>query len=101
MYASYLPAITSESWKSGSLTLAGSDCEAQERNGIAPCARMSFIGVVGKELNVQDVDEQFANAEANSTSDSRLPVIPSNLDTAFMSQGASVPVSWLPIHAPQ
>src|SRR6476646_957005 len=38
MYESWLPSMMSASWKFGSLTLNGSDCEPQLRNGIAPYA---------------------------------------------------------------
>ena len=43
-----MPAITSESWKLGSLMVEGIDCELQLKNGIEPCERMLFISLSGK-----------------------------------------------------
>ena len=38
-----MPAITSESWKSGSSRREGIDCELQLKSGIAPYSRMLSI----------------------------------------------------------
>ena len=91
----------SESSYSGSSTEDGIDCEDQLKNGIAPRLRIASNGVVGKEKFEHGLVEQSAKGEENSISEGALPTSDSNLVTAFMSQGASSPVSWLPIQAPQ
>ena len=47
------------------------------------------------------LDEQLAKGAEKLTIESFLLAVCSSLVTAFMSQGASVPVRWLPIQAPQ
>ena len=96
-----VPSITSESWKFGCSRLAGIDCEPQLKNGIAPWERMSFHRVGGEGVVVAGAAVQLAKGEEKLISEAPLPAICSKLVTALMSQGASVPVSWLPIQAPQ
>src|SRR6476620_11273142 len=72
MYESYLPLMTSESWKSGCVD-PPAPSDPQERNGIAPYWRRFSIGVSGNRYGAQDEPVQTENGAVNPTVERPLP----------------------------
>src|SRR5438132_9023721 len=102
MYGSCEPLMIEASEKRDRVEETGTPLEPQLKKGIAPYFLTASKAATGNTYGAQPLEpRQSANGEENSIIESPLPATFWNFVTAFMSQGASLPVNCFPIHAPQ